>query len=46
MHFKADVIVPIVRVTKLSVALLKANAAGKAGPLNPVDVEQEGSPRG
>lgn len=47
MHFKAGIIVPIVRATKLSVALLRANTGGeKSDPLNPADVERGGRPCG
>lgn len=39
MHFGVGIIVPFVRITKLTVVLLKANTAGESDPLNPVKTQ-------
>lgn len=36
MHFEVGRIVPFVRITRLTVVLLKENTGGKSDPLNPV----------
>lgn len=37
MHFEVGRIVPFVRITKLTVVLLKENTGGKSDPVNPVN---------
>lgn len=39
MHFEVGIIVPFVRITKLTVVLLKVNTGGDSDPLNPVKTQ-------